>query len=89
MVTLGSLLMFLLFGLAVGVVARLITPGHEPGGWVFSLVLGIAGSLLGGFIGRALGLYGRGQTAGFLMSVLGAMILVGVYHAFRRRRFAR
>ncbi len=88
MLTVGSILSFILFGLIVGAVARMIMPGHEPGGWGFSILLGIAGSFLGGLIGHALGLYGPGQTAGFFMSVVGAMILVGLYHAVRGRRVA-
>lgn len=86
MLTIGSILSFILFGLIVGAVARMLMPGHEPGGWGFSILLGIAGSFLGGMIGHALHLYGPGQTAGFFMSVVGAMILVGLYHAVRGRR---
>jgi uncharacterized membrane protein YeaQ/YmgE (transglycosylase-associated protein family) len=85
MISLGSMLAFLAFGLVVGAVARLLMPGREPGGWLFSLLLGVAGSFLGGFIGRGVGLYGPGDRAGFVMSVLGAMILVGAYHTLRRR----
>jgi len=77
---------FLLFGLIVGALARLIVPGREPGGWAVSLLLGVAGSFLGGFIGRVFGLYREGQPAGFVMSLIGAIILVGIYHAFARRR---
>jgi uncharacterized membrane protein YeaQ/YmgE (transglycosylase-associated protein family) len=84
-----SLILFLLFGLIVGVVARFIVPGREPGGWVVSILLGIAGSFVGAFLGRALGFYREGQPAGFIMSVLGAVLLVVAYHAIsgRRRRF--
>ncbi len=78
---------FLIFGLIVGAVARLIVPGREPGGWILSLVLGVAGSYIGGFIGQAIGLYGSGRSTGaFFMSILGAIILVGVYHAVASRR---
>ncbi len=80
------LIAFLIFGLIVGAIARLIVPGTEPGGWAISLLLGVAGSLLGGFVGRALGLYQHGESAGFIVSLLGAIILVGIYHAFMRRR---
>src|SRR5437870_2378624 len=88
MVSLVSVLVFLFFGLLVGAVARLIMPGHERGGWVFSMVLGIGGAIVGGFLGHALGFYGPGEPAGFIMSVLGAMVLVGLYHAVRRRAYA-
>jgi uncharacterized membrane protein YeaQ/YmgE (transglycosylase-associated protein family) len=81
-----SVLLFLLFGLIVGAIARFIVPGREPGGWVISMILGVMGSFLGGFIGRSLGWYRDGEPAGFVMSVLGAVILVAIYHAITRRR---
>jgi uncharacterized membrane protein YeaQ/YmgE (transglycosylase-associated protein family) len=81
-----SLILFLLFGLIVGALARLIVPGREPGGWVISMIIGVVGSFVGGFLGRALGLYQEGQPAGFFMSLFGAIILVIAYHAIARRR---
>lgn len=75
------ILMFLLFGLVVGAIARWIVPGREPGGWVVSMLLGIGGAMLGGFFGRVVGLYREGQPAGFVMSLVGAVALVAVYHA--------
>jgi uncharacterized membrane protein YeaQ/YmgE (transglycosylase-associated protein family) len=82
-----SIILFLLFGLIIGAIARFIVPGREPGGWVVSMVLGVAGSLLGALLGRMLGIYGEGETTGgFFMSLLGAVILVAGYHAFARRR---
>ena len=81
-----SVLLFLLFGLIVGAIARFIVPGREPGGWVISMILGVMGSFLGGFIGRSLGWYRDGEPAGFVMSLLGAVILVAIYHAITRRR---
>jgi uncharacterized membrane protein YeaQ/YmgE (transglycosylase-associated protein family) len=80
------LILFLIFGLVVGAVARFLVPGRERGGWIVSTVLGIAGSFAGAFLGRALGFYREGETAGFLMSVVGAVILVVIYHAVARRR---
>lgn len=80
-----SILLFLLFGLIVGALARLIVPGREPGGWVVSIVLGVAGSFLGGFLGRALGFYREGEAAGFFMSLIGAVVLCAIYHAVTRR----
>jgi uncharacterized membrane protein YeaQ/YmgE (transglycosylase-associated protein family) len=82
------ILLFLLFGLVVGVVARFLVAGREPGGWVLSIALGIAGAYIGGFLGRAFGFYGDGQPAGFLMSLLGAVLLLFGYHALRGRRSA-
>ncbi len=83
------IIMFLLFGLVVGVLARIIVPGREPGGWIASTLLGIGGAMLGGYLGRLLGLYREGEPAGFVMSLIGAIALVVVYHAVvARRRWA-
>jgi uncharacterized membrane protein YeaQ/YmgE (transglycosylase-associated protein family) len=82
------ILLFLLFGLVVGIVARFFVPGREPGGWVMSIALGIAGAYVGGFLGRAFGFYGTGQPTGFLFSVLGAVLLLLGYHALRGNRAA-
>lgn len=82
------ILLFLLFGLVVGVVARFFVAGREPGGWVLSIALGIAGAYVGAFLGKAFGFYGTGQPAGFLMSVVGAVSLLLGYHALRGKRAA-
>ncbi|MGD0677330.1 MAG: GlsB/YeaQ/YmgE family stress response membrane protein [Polyangiaceae bacterium] len=82
------ILAFLLFGLIVGALARLIVPGREPGGWVISMLLGIGGAFLGGFLGRILGFYREGQPAGFVMSLVGAIVVVAIYHAIMVRRVA-
>jgi len=79
-------LLFLLFGLVVGALARLIVPGREPGGWIVSMALGVAGAFAGGLLGRMLGFYREGEPAGFVMSLLGAALLVVVYQAFTHRR---
>lgn len=71
-------------GLIAGAVAKLVMPGKDPGGWIITMVLGIAGSFLGTWIGRAVGHYQPGQSAGFLMSVVGAVILLGIYHFYKR-----
>lgn len=84
-----QILWFLLFGLIVGALARFIVPGTEKGGWITSILIGIAGSLLGGLVGRALGFYEAGErTGGFIMSLLGAIVLVFAYQALMRRRRA-
>src|SRR5437764_1067049 len=80
-----NLLIFLVFGLIVGVVARMIVPGRESGGWPTSLAIGVLGSYLGGYLGPMLGFHGGGRPAGFLMSLLGAIGLLVVYHAVQRR----
>jgi uncharacterized membrane protein YeaQ/YmgE (transglycosylase-associated protein family) len=81
-----GLLGWIIFGAIVGIVAKLLHPGRDPGGFLVTVLLGIAGSLLGGFIGRVIGLYRQGQGAGFIMSVLGAIILLVIYHAVAYRR---
>ena len=74
-------------GLIIGVVAKLLMPGRDPGGFIITILLGIAGMFLGGFIGRALGLYKPGEPAGWIVSILGALILLAAYHLmFGRRR---
>lgn len=81
---------WIVFGLVVGALAKLVMPGRDPGGIIVTMLLGIAGSLLGGFIGRAMGLYGPNETgAGLLMSFLGAVILLMLYRMMVRRRALR
>lgn len=75
---------WILFGLVVGIIAKLLMPGRDPGGFIITVLLGIAGAVLGGFIGRAAGLYAPGEPAGFLMSTAGAVILLFIYHKLRR-----
>ena len=77
---------WIIFGLIVGAIAKLLMPGRDPGGWVITIVLGIAGALLGGFLGRALGWYGPNQGAGFLMSLIGAIVLLAIYRMLFARR---
>ena len=72
-------LWMLIVGLVVGALAKLIMPEHDPGGIIVTMLLGIAGSFLGGLIGRAVGMYQPGQSAGFFMSIIGAIILLAIY----------
>ena len=81
-----GILGWILFGLVAGVIAKLLMPGRDPGGFIVTILLGIAGALLGGFIGQALGFYGRGESAGMLMSVLGAILLLAIYRVTVGRR---
>ena len=74
-----DVLIWIVFGLVVGVVAKFIMPGRDPGGMIVTIVLGIVGALLGGWIGRALGMYQPGQPAGFIMAVIGAIVVLAVY----------
>jgi uncharacterized membrane protein YeaQ/YmgE (transglycosylase-associated protein family) len=81
-----GILGWILFGLVAGIVAKLVMPGKDPGGFIVTILLGIAGAVLGGFIGQALGFYGEGQAAGFFMSVLGAILLLVIYRVLMRGR---
>jgi uncharacterized membrane protein YeaQ/YmgE (transglycosylase-associated protein family) len=83
-----GILGWILFGLIVGALAKLVMPGRDPGGIIVTMLLGIAGAVLGGFIGRAMGMYGEGEAAGFVMSFLGAVALLALYRVIvgRRRR---
>ena len=78
----------IIIGLIVGVIAKLLMPGKDPGGWVVCIVLGLAGSFLAGFIGRSLGWYADGEKAGFVLSVLGAVLLLFLYRLFSGRKSA-
>ena len=74
-----------IIGLIAGALAKLIMPGKDPGGIIITMLIGIAGSLIAGFLGRALGWYAEGESAGFIMSGVGAIILLAVYRMFRPR----
>ena len=74
-----SIIGWILFGLIVGVVAKLLMPGRDPGGMIVTILLGIGGALVGGFIGRALGWYGEGDPVGFIMAVIGAILVLVAY----------
>ena len=73
----------LLIGLIVGAIAKFFMPGKDPGGWIITILLGIAGSFVANLIGKTLGLYTEGQPAGFIASVLGAMLLLFLYKMFK------
>ena len=74
-----SILGWIIFGLIVGVVAKLLMPGRDPGGMIVTILLGIVGALIGGFIGRILGWYGEGDPVGFIMAVIGAILVLFAY----------
>ena len=73
----------LLIGLVIGAVAKFLMPGKDPGGIIITILIGIAGSFVATYAGRALGWYQEGQAAGFIMSVLGAIVLLALYHMIR------
>jgi uncharacterized membrane protein YeaQ/YmgE (transglycosylase-associated protein family) len=74
-----GILGWIVFGLIVGAVAKLLMPGRDPGGIIVTMVLGIVGALLGGFVGQALGLYTAGEPAGFIMAVVGSIAVLLIY----------
>jgi uncharacterized membrane protein YeaQ/YmgE (transglycosylase-associated protein family) len=76
----------IIIGLIVGALAKFVMPGRDPGGIIVTILIGIAGSFVGTFIGRAIGLYRQGQGAGFIMSLLGAVLLLWLYRMFVARR---
>jgi len=74
-----------IIGLIVGALAKLIMPGKDPGGIFITMILGIIGSLVATWLGRVIGLYGPDASAGFIMSVLGAILVLAIYHFFRKK----
>ena len=73
------ILSWIVFGLIVGVIAKLVMPGRDPGGMIVTILLGIVGALLGGFVGQALGFYAPGEPAGYIMSIVGAILVLLIY----------
>jgi uncharacterized membrane protein YeaQ/YmgE (transglycosylase-associated protein family) len=83
-----SIIGWILFGSVVGIVGKLLMPGRDPGGFILTILLGVSGALVGGFIGRLLGLYSEGEPAGFLMAVVGSIVLLVIYRLIvSRQRF--
>jgi uncharacterized membrane protein YeaQ/YmgE (transglycosylase-associated protein family) len=80
-----SILWEAIIGLIIGAVAKFIMPGNDPGGIFITMLIGVAGSLLATFLGSHLGLYREGQSAGFIMSVLGAILLLAIYRLIKGR----
>lgn len=81
-----DLLGWILVGLIAGAIAKLIMPGRDPGGCIVTILLGIAGALLAGFVGRLGGLYAPGERAGFIAAILGAIAVLALYRWFAARR---
>jgi uncharacterized membrane protein YeaQ/YmgE (transglycosylase-associated protein family) len=81
-----SFIWMLIIGLVVGAIAKLLMPGRDPGGFIITMLLGVAGALIAGFLGRAMGWYATGEPAGFIASVVGAMLLLLVYRLVIGRR---
>lgn len=83
-----SLLWTAIIGLVIGAVAKLLMPGKDPGGWIITMLLGLAGSFVASYLGRMVGWYREGQSAGFIMSVLGAILLLFLYRVLVRQKTA-
>jgi uncharacterized membrane protein YeaQ/YmgE (transglycosylase-associated protein family) len=81
-----SIIWAIIIGFIVGVIAKFLMPGRDPGGFIITAILGIIGALVATFLGQAMGIYAAGQSAGFVASVIGAMIVLFIYHLVRRRR---
>ena len=83
-----SIIWTLIIGVVVGAIAKLLMPGKDPGGFWITMVLGVAGAFVGTFLGRAMGLYAADQSAGFIASIVGAVVLLAIYRMFTRRKAA-
>ena len=82
----GGLIYTVLIGLVVGVIAKLLTPGRDPGGCIITSLIGIAGAFLAYFVGGLFGVYGNGKTPGIIVSIIGAVVVLAIYHAVIGRR---
>ena len=80
-----AILWTIIIGLVIGAIAKLLMPGKDPGGFIITILVGIAGSFIAGFLGRAMHWYSEGQPAGFIASVVGAILLLFFYRMFSRR----
>ena len=78
----------LIIGLIVGAIAKFVMPGKDPGGIIVTMLIGIAGSFIAGFLGRSLGWYAAGEPAGFIASVVGAILLLIIYRLATKGRTA-
>jgi len=79
-----GILGWIIFGLIVGALAKFVMPGKDPGGWIITTLLGIIGAVVGGFLGRMLGLYKEGEPAGFVGAFLGAVLVLWIYRKTRK-----
>ena len=81
-----GILGWLLFGLVIGALAKFVMPGRDGGGIFVTIILGIVGAMLGGFLGRALGLYQQNEPAGFVGALVGAIVVLAIYRMATGRR---
>lgn len=82
----GGFLSWIILGAVAGVLGKLIMPGKDPGGFVVTILLGIGGALLAGFLGKTLGFYQEGEGAGFIAATIGAIILLFIYRQYKKRQ---
>ncbi|HET9604436.1 MAG TPA: GlsB/YeaQ/YmgE family stress response membrane protein [Gemmatimonadales bacterium] len=75
----------LVIGLVAGIIAKMIMPGRDPGGIIITMLLGIAGAFVGTWLGKVLGIYRDGESAGFIASIIGAIILLAIYRMFQKK----
>jgi uncharacterized membrane protein YeaQ/YmgE (transglycosylase-associated protein family) len=80
-----TVLGWIVFGLIVGLVGKLLMPGKDPGGFLATIAIGMIGAVIGGFLGRLLGMYGEGDPVGFAMAVVGAILFLWLYRMITRR----
>ena len=83
-----ALIWEILIGLVVGALAKFVMPGKDPGGILVTIIIGIAGSIGATFLGQLIGWYKPGESAGFIMSVVGAVLILGIYRLFKGRATA-
>ena len=81
-----SIIWAIVIGFIVGLIARFLMPGRDPAGFIVTTLLGIVGAVLATFLGQAMGLYAAGQAAGFIASVIGAIVVLAIYNMIRGRR---
>lgn len=81
-----SIIWAIIIGFIVGLVAKMLMPGRDPGGFIVTALLGIIGAVVATFLGQAMGLYAQGESAGFIASVIGAVVVLAIYNMVRGRR---
>jgi len=81
-----GILWAIIIGFLVGIVAKFLMPGRDPGGFIITTILGIVGALVATFLGQAMGIYAAGQAAGFIGAVVGAILVLFLYNLVRRKR---
>ena len=86
MIETHGILGWIIIGLVAGAIAKMLMPGKDPGGCIITILLGVAGALLAGFIGKSIGWYQEGEAAGFLAAIVGAFIILFLYRMIMRRR---